>query len=169
MLQANSSVYYNIAGKVDAKRTIEVIEEIFAECDLGNDGIVQYEESIPCWQLLETNEYVLYKLLKEKSGMLYTYGVCGNMYAVQYAAAEPFLGFHTRWSDDRDWNFRARLAVTLLEMIEGFEETPYGTFYLCDVQEPNFGVVRIITVCATLKFCPAPFPRIFFSSPYTEA
>lgn len=145
MLQANNSVYYNTAGKVDVKRTIEVIEDTFTECDLANDGIVLYEESIPCWQLIETEEYMLYKILWEKSGMLDVYGVCGNMYAVQYAAAEPFLGFHTAWSDDRDWNFRARLAVSLLEMIEGFEDTPYGTFYLCDVQEPNFGVVRIKT------------------------
>ena len=140
-LQANGSVYYNIAGKVDAKRTIEVIEEIFSECDVGNDGILGYDESIPCWQLLETDEYVLYKLLREKSAMLNVYGVCGNMYAVQYAAAEPFLGFQTSFSDSRDWNLRARLALALLEMVAEFEETPYGTFYLCDVQEPNFGVV----------------------------
>ena len=140
--QANGSIYYNIAGQVDAKRTIEVIEEIFSECDIGNDGILGYDESIPCWQLIETDEYVLYKLLREKSSMLTVYGVCGNMYAVEYAAAEPFLGFLSSWSDGRDWRLRARLALTLLEMIAEFEDTPYGTFYLCDVQEPNFGVVR---------------------------
>ena len=76
--------------------------------------------------------------------MLDVYGVCGNMYAVQYAAAEPFLGFQGKWSDGRNWNLRARLAIALLEMVEELEETPYGTFYLCDIQEPNFGVVRII-------------------------
>ena len=126
---------------MDAKRTIEVIEEIFSECDVGNDGILGYDESIPCWQLLETDEYMLFKLLREKSAMLNVYGVCGNMYAVEYAAAEPFLGFLSSWSDGRDWSLRARLALALLEMIAEFEETPYGTFYLCDVQEPNFGVV----------------------------
>lgn len=127
---------------MDAQRTIEVLEEVFDECDLGNDGILHYDESIPCWQLIETDEYMLYKLLREKASMLNVYGVCGNMYAVQYAAAEPFLGFQTSFSDGRDWNFRARLAVALLDMIEELEETPYGTFYLCDVQEPNFGVVN---------------------------
>lgn len=114
---------------------------MFAECDVGNDGILHYQESIPCWQLIESDEYMLYKLLHEKSAMLNVYGVCGNMYAVQYAAAEPFLGYQTSWSDGRDWNLRARLAIALMEMVEEFEETPYGTFYLCDVQEPNFGVV----------------------------
>ena len=131
-----------MAGKIDNKRTIEVVEEIFSECDIGNDGILHYNESFPCWQLLKTDEYVLYKLLRELNAMLKVYGVCGNMYAVQYAAAEPFLGFQTSWSDGRDWRFRARLALALLDMIEEFEYTPYGTFYMCDVQEPNFGVVR---------------------------
>jgi hypothetical protein len=131
---------------VDAKRTTQVIEEIFSECDVGNDGILGYDESIPCWQLIETDEYMLYKLLREKSAMLNVYGVCGNMYAVEYAAAEPFLGFLSSWSDGRDWRLRARLALALLEMITEFEDTPYGTFYLCDVQEPNFGVVRFTII-----------------------
>ena len=128
---------------MDAKRTIEVLEELFSECDIGSDGVLHYDESIPCWQLVETDEYILYRLLHAKSAMLDVYGVCGNMYAVQYAAAEPFLGFQTVWSDGRDWRLRARLAVALLEMIEELEETPYGTLYMCDVQEPNFGVVRM--------------------------
>ena len=123
-----------------------MIEEVFSECDVGNDGVLGYDESIPCWQLIETDEYLLYKLLHEKSAMLNVYGVCGNMYAVEYAAAEPFLGFLSSWSDGRDWSLRARLALALLEMIAEFEDTPYGTFYLCDVQEPNFGVVNYVHV-----------------------
>ena len=92
---------------------------------------------------METVEYVLYLMLRGKSAALDIYGVCGNMYAVQYAAAEPYLGFQSSWTDERSWNFRVRLALALLDMIESIDETPYGTLYLCDIQEANFGVVSI--------------------------
>ena len=150
--QANSSLYHNIAGQVDVKRTTEVVEEIFSECDIDNDGILDgYNEFISCWQLVETNEYVLFKFLREKSGMLAVYGVCGVVYAVEYASSESFGYFLSSWSDGRNWNLRARLAVALLEMIADFEDTPYGTLYLRDVHESNFGVVGLMYLDRILK------------------
>lgn len=92
--------------------------------------------------MVETDEYVLYSLLQGKSGIPKLYGTCGNMYAVQYAASDPYLGFKTVIMDKRTWIFRAQLALALMDMVESIEETPYGTLYLCDIQEPNFGVVR---------------------------
>lgn len=82
-------------------------------------------------------------LLKGNSAMPEVLGTCGNMFAVQFAPSAPFLEFHVDWAEVRDWGFRARLALALLEMIESLEETEMGTLYLCDVQESNFGVVSI--------------------------
>ena len=137
------SLFENLAGNINSQRTVEVIEHIFSECDVGGDGILHYDEALPCWQLVETEEYALFSMLQGKSGIPDIYGTCGNMYAVQYANAEPFWGLHTTPSSGtRPWNLRAKLAIALLDMIESIEHTPYGTLYLCDIQESNFGVVE---------------------------
>ena len=138
----NQSIFYNIAGKTHTSRTVEILNEIFSECDVGGDGILLFPEAIVCWELIKTDEYMLNMLLKGSSATLDVYGTCGNMYAVQYADAELFMGYKTSWSESRSWNLRAQLAIAILELIESIEHTPYGTLYLCDVQEANFGLVR---------------------------
>ena len=119
------------------------MNEIFSECDVGRDGILLFNESITCWDLIGSDEYMLYMMLRDSSAALDVYGTCGNMYAVQYADAEPYMGYKTSLSETRPWSLRAQLAIAILELIESIEQTPYGTLYLCDVQEANFGVVRI--------------------------
>lgn len=99
---------------------------------------------VTCWLLLETKEYSFYQLLQGNSALPELLGVCGPLYAVQYAPSEPFLGFRTDWFEVRDWKFRAQLALALLGMVEALEDTEFGTVYLCDVQESNFGVVSLI-------------------------
>ena len=135
------SVFYNIAGKIHASRTIETLKEIFSECDLGGDGVLLLTECLVCWDLIETGEYILNLLLRDSSATVNVYGTCGNMYALQYADPEPFLGYKTSLSDTRSWSLRAQLAIAILELIESIEKTPYGTLYLCDAQEANFGLV----------------------------
>lgn len=140
--QANISTFFNIAGSRYSPELLKVIKEVFRECDLLEDGILHYGEAIVCWQLIETGEYMLYSLLQGRIGIPDIYGSCGHMYAVQYAPSEPFLGQDMVLSDPRSWKFRAQLSLALLDMIESIEETPWGTLYLCDVQELNFGVVK---------------------------
>ena len=101
-----------------------------------------YSEAVTCWQLLHTEELLYFLLLRESEAMLDTYGTCGALYAVQYASSDPFRGYKSRWEERRAWSFRVRLALTLLELVESLESTPYGTLYLCDVQEANFGVAK---------------------------
>ena len=94
-----------------------------------------------CWSLLETDEFILLSILNGISAMPDIYGTCGNMYAMQYATSQPFLPWHLSIVDNRTWHFRAQLAIALIEMVYSIEITPYGTLYLCDVQESNFGIV----------------------------
>jgi hypothetical protein len=125
-----------------ANRTLlRVVRNLAKECDVGNDGVFTHRELVTCWELVSTEEYILYSLLEENSAALDVYGTCGNMYAVEYAASQPFLGFQLSLLDERSWAFRAKLAIALLDMIEALEDTVFGTLYLCDVQEANFGVV----------------------------
>lgn len=92
-----------------------------------------------CWELVETEEFMLHLLLRESSATLDVYGTCGNLYALQYADSTPYAG---DISDSRPWSLRARLAVAILELVQSIEHTPYGTLYLCDVLEDNIGLVR---------------------------
>ena len=142
LLQANLTVFMNLAGKKNVPNTLTALKNIFSECDVLDDGLLTYSEALVCWQLVETEEYVLYSLLEGRSAIPDLYGVCGNMYAVQYATADPYLGNLPVSFDGRSWEFRVQLTLALVEMAHSIEDTPYGTLYLCDVQEPNFGVVR---------------------------
>ena len=46
-------------------------------------------EATACWELKETDEYMLNMMLKDSSATLDVYGACGNMYGVQYADSKP--------------------------------------------------------------------------------
>ena len=122
--------------------TLAAVERVFSECDVLGDGQLSYSEAVVCWQLLETDEFIILSVLRGLSAMPDIYGACGIMYAMQYATSQPFLDRRAVAIDQRTWQFRARLAIALIEMVHSIETTPYGTLYLCDVQESNFGIVR---------------------------
>ena len=139
-LQANTSVFYGIAGRTYTSRTTEVLHEILIECDVGGDGTLKLTESLVCWELVETGEFMLNLLLRDSSATLDVYGTCGNMYALEYADSKPYAGDIL---DSRPWSLKARLAVAILELVQSIEQTPYGTLYLCDVLKDNIGLVRL--------------------------
>ncbi|XP_041379770.1 uncharacterized protein LOC121392741 [Gigantopelta aegis] len=66
---------------------------------------------------------------------------CGTLFGVEFVPSTPFN--LPIFKDSRSWDFRAKLAISLIELVEKLEKTDYGTLYLCDVQEGNFGVVEI--------------------------
>lgn len=139
-MQANQTVFLNLAGGKYVSSALIAVERVFSECDVLEDGQLTYHEALVCWQLLETDEFILLLVLSGVSAIPDLYGTCGTMYAMQYATSEPFLSRYL--ADNRSWQFKARLAIALIEMVHSIEATPYGTLYLCDVQESNFGVVQ---------------------------
>lgn len=143
IIQANRSIFHNIAGGTHHDHTTQVLNKIFSECDVAQNGVLRLTESLSCWELIQSDEYMLYMLLSDLSAVPKVYGTCGDIYAVEYADAEPFMEYKTSWSETRSWTFRAELALAVMDLIEEFEETPYGTLYLCDIQEANLGIVRV--------------------------
>lgn len=142
-MQANLTVCLNLAGGKYVSSALAAVERVFSECDVLDDGQLSYHEALICWQLLETDEFILLSVLSGVSAIPDLYGTCGTMYAMQYATSEPFLSrYLPTVADNRSWEFRAHLAIALIEMVRSIEITPYGTLYLCDVQESNFGVVQ---------------------------
>ena len=119
-----------------------MLEDIVAGCDVQADSVLHDHELVICWQLITTPEYVRFALLQGHSGIPDLYGNCGPMYAVQFVNPKPFLGYETVDADKRSWKYRVQLSLAILDMIESVEETPYGTFHICDMQEANFGIVE---------------------------
>jgi len=137
----NRSIALNHGMKARADLSTKLAYSIAHECDVGADGFFSYHEAIHCWQLALNDEYVIFSLLHGNPAMVDVYGVCGDVYALQFAPTESFLGYSLSLVDGRSWSFRAKLAVAMLDLVEALEDTQYGTLHLCDFQEPNFGVV----------------------------
>ena len=116
----------------------DVVNEFLLECDANSDALISYHEAASCMRILASEEYVFYVLLRGIPGVPEVYGTCGNIFAVQSTLADD-LRDHVAL-DPRTWKKRALIAISMLDMVEAFEHTPYGTIYLCDVQEGNFGV-----------------------------
>jgi hypothetical protein len=116
----------------------DVIDEFLLECDANSDTLISYHEAASCMRILASEEYVFYVLLRGIPGVPKVYGTCGNIFAVQSTLSDD-LQDHVAL-DPRTWKKRALIAISMLDMVEAFEHTPYGTVYLCDVQEGNFGV-----------------------------
>ena len=100
-VQANQSLFLNLAGGRHVPSTLAAVEWLFFECDVLGDGQLSYTEAVVCWQLLETDEFVLLSVLKGVSAVPDLYGTCGNMYAMQYATSDPFLAFSPTGTDRR--------------------------------------------------------------------
>ena len=124
----------------------DVIDEFLWECDANSDALISYHEAASCMRILASEEYVFYVLLRGIPGMPEVYGTCGNIFAVQSTLADD-LRDHVAL-DPRTWEKRAMIAISMLDMVEAFEHTPYGNVYLCDVQEGNFGVDSYLKVYA---------------------
>ena len=125
-------------GEVQCHASKDVIDEFLLECDANSDALISYHEAASCMRILASKEYVSYVLLRGIPGVPEVYGTCGNIFAVQSTPADD-LRDHVAL-DPRTWKKRAMIAISMLDMVETFEHTPYGTVYLCDVQEGNFGV-----------------------------
>ena len=120
-----------------------VAKECISKHHMSKDQKLRNIEVLNCWQLVASEEYIVTSLTQGKPHIPELKGVCGDLYAVEYVptiASDQFLGFESVLSSQRSWNFRVRLALALLDMIEFAEETPYGTLHYCDVKESNFGV-----------------------------
>ena len=124
----------------------DVINEFLLECDANSDALISYHEAASCMRILASKEYVFYVLLRGIPGVPEVYGTCGNIFAVQSTLADDIRD-HVAL-DPRTWKKRALIAISMLDMVEAFEHTPYGTVYLCDVQEGNFGVDSSLKVYA---------------------
>ena len=116
-----------------------VLEELARECDGNKDKMVSLVEAASCLRIIASEEYLYYVMLRGVAGMPEAYGTCGNSFAVEsFLSAD--MENHVIRTDPRSWAKRAKIAIALIELIESFEKTSYGTVFLCDVKEGNFGV-----------------------------
>ena len=119
----------------------QIADRIISECDYGHDNILTYREASYCWHIIDRDEFMISFQLEKLHVVPHLYGTCGTLFGVEYVPSIPFnLPF---FKDSRSWDFRAKLAISLIELVEILETTDYGTLYLCDLQEGNLGVVEV--------------------------
>ncbi len=140
--QANATLYYGIGGGRISQYTERVLKQVVSECDLHGDGLLERDELIRCWQIVESEEYMIASLLAGSSAVPKVYGVCGELYAEEYVAPLQLKGFMTFLDNQRSWKTRATIALAILDLLVAIENTPYGTLHLCDVKAANIGVIQ---------------------------
>ncbi len=141
--QANTTLFYSIAGKKYTERTKKVLEQVVTECDLHGDGVLGREEIERCWRIVETEEYTIALLVEENPALFKVFGLCGELYAEEFATpldSKQYIGTEGFLVSKRPWNLRAKLAISILDMLEELEDTPYGALHYCDVKEANIGI-----------------------------
>ncbi len=117
------------------------MKQVVSECDLHGDGLLEHDELIRCWQIVESEEYVIASLLQGNPGVPKVYGVCGELYAEEYV--DPLQSSGARFlTRQMPWKSKARIALAILDLLEAIEDTPYGTLYYCDVKPLNMGILR---------------------------
>ena len=117
-----------------------VVNRILMECDAGQDGLLTNREALYCWHMLDKDEVLLSLELDSFQVVPRLYGTCGNLMAFEYIPGQPFN--YPIVTDSRGWDFRAKLAVSLLELVERLDDIKTNNYLLCDSQESNFGVIQ---------------------------
>ena len=132
-------MFINETVGIYGHRSLQVLDGIISECDVGADGILLGDELRHCSKLI-LPDLILHTLLNSTS-VPDIYGSCGELVAFEYISPEDLKsGFF----DQRPWRKRVELAIALLDYIQRLEHTPYGTLYLkvCDLQWKNLGVLK---------------------------
>ena len=138
-----------------------VLDEMAHECDANKDEMISLVEAASCFRIIASEEYLHYVMLRGVAGMPEAYGTCGNSFAVEsFSSAD--MENHIIRTDPRSWAKRAKIAIALIEIVQAFEHTPYGTLYLCDVKEGNFGVQTLPN--GTVKAAAIDMDISFFES-----
>jgi len=119
----------------------EAISYIAGECDISNDGIITYQEALTCWKLGTTHEFILLLLLHGNKAVMSHFGVCGDVYAVQYGMSSSQLAHMSLLPEDEKWVLHFRILLAILNMVEALEITPWGTLYMCNMDRESIGLV----------------------------
>ena len=149
--KANVTLFKSVLGdKTHTQSVVKLLSEsVVAECitkhHMSNGQKLRNVEALNCWRLVASEEYIITSLMQGKPHIPELKGVCGDLFAVEYVptvASDQYLGIKSILASQRSWNFRVRLALALLDMIEFAEETPYGSLHCCDVKESNIGLIE---------------------------
>lgn len=109
----------------------------------GEDELTAAEMN-SVWSLVQQSEYNYLKYFHGAKFLPDMYGSCGHFYAVEYipsgAILDPKLLSLTEQWDSAPWPNRARIALSLLDLIRSTETFHTEVLHLCDVKPDNFGV-----------------------------
>lgn len=106
------------------------------------------------WSLSEQHEYLISKLLQNKTFIPNIYGTCGPAYVTEFTQSLGKYEYQFFSKMTQEWETRAFLAVKLIDLIKQLDSDLHETLNLCDLKSENFGlrnnwdVTLIDTDCA---------------------
>ena len=143
-----------------------VLEELLGECDGDRNDIISHIEAVSCLRIVATEEYLYYIMLHGTVGIPKVLGTCGNMFAVEKITPLEIQS-STDHFNQNTWEKHAKIALSFLDIVEAFENTPHGKLYLCDVYSGNFGLeehedgtVRVKAIDLDISFFESKFPLL---------
>ncbi|XP_072013238.1 divergent protein kinase domain 1C-like [Amphiura filiformis] len=119
--------------------------------------ILQNDELTPgemnsVWTLVQQSEFNYLKYFHGAQFLPDIYGSCGHFYAVEYIPSgkilDPsLLSLSEQW-DSAPWPNRAKIGLSLMDLIASTETFYSEILHLCDVKPDNFGVTEDFQVKA---------------------
>ena len=94
------------------------------------------------WSVVQQLEYTFYKIYEGYSFVPKLYGTCGPVYITEYTPPGDALKSEVSIGWSIDWSYRAKIAVSLLKLLETIDSKLHQTLHLCDVKGENFGLNR---------------------------
>lgn len=139
----SNAVYFSLkhSVKVSADNIFDIIWDDPKRYSLSNASSDElYSLMVSISTLVQQNEYLLVKFLKNRENLPIVYGSCGHFYLLEYSPTVEFSTFVDDQSTFADWLPRAAMAVQLLYLVSSFDADFDEKLNLCDVKFNNFGV-----------------------------
>lgn len=131
----------------DVIKPFSVDNKMMTKRFLGEKNLT-LADSLTLFSLLGQDEFMRLLLLTGTQHVPALYGWCGHVYAMEYITSDDFLPILYPISSRHTWEERVRVALSFLDMVKSFKNTPYGELFMCDVQESNFGITPGLIVYA---------------------
>ena len=106
--------------------------------EVQNEWLLQ-SSMINIWSLSLDTEYVFSRLYKEYDIFPEVMGTCGGLYFVEQVKPLNMPSFLQRVNFD-GWVDRVKLALSILDLLEEFENMFDHPVYLCDIKSEHFGL-----------------------------
>lgn len=122
----------SVVNQISNKEKEAILENLKAPLGVGGMSSASF------LSLVENDEYALLGTYPELQHFPKLFGHCGQAYVVEKLV--PYSKFFPAIFHKLEWERRAKLALSFIDMVDELERAKGGPLEHCDIQEGNFGV-----------------------------